>query len=1198
MTDQENGALHQRQLEDLIASIDGVVWEADPDSLQYTFVSSKVEDILGYPREQWTDEPDFWVRHLHPEDAEHILALSKGEISKGQSYQLEYRMIAADGRTIWLHDLVSFYENQGKTWLHGLMIDVTRQHEVRETLQKERRTSELILTSIADAVYVLDIEGRVVRQNPAAQRILGWEETEILGRDSHSLIHHHHADGTSYQRENCPIYRTLWDGLTRHVDTEVFFCRDGTTLAVDYTTAPLSDEEGTITGAVVTFRDITQKERYRQVAQLEKDILQEISAGSTVGSVMEALVHGIEDLVPQAIASIVLLDPDGRHICSGAAPSLPESYNKALDGLEIGPFVGSCGTAMYKDEQVIVTDIASDPRWSDYKELALQYGLRACWSTPIKSPDGKMLASFALYYREVRAPNTRDLELIARLAHLTSIMLERTRALEALRNSEEKFRELAENIEEVFWISNPAGDVLHYISPAFETMWGRSRESVYENPMLWLEAIHEEDRDHVAHTLQGQANEGFTSEYRVIRPDGSLCWISDKGTMIRDAQGQVLRVMGTARDVTRRKQAELALRESEQRFQAISSAVSDVLWDWDLRTGRLWWSPDVQKLLGCSPEDLDTPEKWGQWLHSDDRARVQYDVQQAIRDRQKFWESEYRLLRKDGETLHVEDHASLIPDSEGTPIRLVGGMSDVTERKHHQMQLRERIKKLRCLYRVLEVTSDPLQPIETVCEQIVEVLPESLLHTDISVARIELEENHYKSPGWSQPAHSLRGTIESNDQVMGIVEVGYREIRHTGFGQNELFSSEEGEMVQAVASHIGRMLENRRLSERLSQSERLKAIGELTGGVAHDFNNLLTVILGNTEAMTAALPKDHELHPLVEMTQTAAERSADLTQHLLAFARQQPLSPEPTDVASLVQDMSGLLRRTLGEHIQIDILAGNTVWKALVDPVQLESAVLNLCINARDAMPERGHLTIEVQNVHLDKGYGQGDERIPPGPYVMLAISDTGNGMPSDVAARAFDPFFTTKETGKGSGLGLSMVYGFARQSRGQAVIYSEEGQGTTVKLYLPRGFSDPENERASTETDEITGGPERILVVEDDDLVRGHVIGQLESLGYRVVSAENGTQALKILEREADLDLLFTDVIMPGGLNGGELAEKARELHPNLPVLFTSGYTDSAIVHHGQVDPGVHLLTKPYRRQALAEKLREVLAENAPPRT
>ncbi|WP_022726641.1 PAS domain-containing protein [Fodinicurvata sediminis] len=1194
MTDADNGAPDQRQLENLIASIDGAVWEAAPDSLQYSFVSPKVEDILGYPCEQWTREPDFWVRHLHPDDAEQVPEYCKEQVRKGQNHHLEYRMIAADGRTVWLHDLVSFYESRDGTRLHGLMIDVTAQHEMREHLQAERRTGESILNSIADAVLVLDARGCIQRQNPAAQTLLGWQDSDVLGQNSHDLFHHSYADGSVYPKEECPIHRTLQDGVTRRSEGETFFRKGASHVTVDFTVAPLINERDSITGAVVSFRDVTRKDRFRKTTQLEKDILQLVSAGTDLNTVMEVMLLRAESLLPGTLASIVFLDSDGQHVRPGAAPSLPDSYIQALDGVMIGPAVGSCGTAMYQGERVIVTDIENDPLWLDFRPLALANGLRACWSTPIKSANGEILASFSLYYREPRAPNTADLDLIDRLSNLTSIMIERTRAMEALRRNEERFRELAENINEVFWIRSPSGDQMHYVSPAFERIWGRSREEIYHNPYAWLEAIHEEDREQVEHALSAQQATGFNAEYRILRPDGSQRWISDQGTSIRDEDGQILKFLGTAQDITRRKEAELALRESEQRFQAISSATSDVLWDWDLRTDRLWWSPDVTMLLGCAPQDVETPELWRPWLHPDDRARVWHDLQQAISDRQEFWESEYRVLRQDGKILHMEDHACLILDAEGMPVRLVGGMSDVTERKHHQVQLRERIKELRCLYRVLEITSNPLHSIQDVCDQIVRMLPESLFHTDICIARIELEDAQYLSPGWGQPTHSIQGSIGSSDHVMGFVEVGYSEHRVTGINQDEVFFSEEREMVQAVASHIGRMLENRRLTERLSQSERLKAIGALTGGIAHDFNNLLTVILGNTETMTASLPKDHELHSLAEMTQTAAERSADLTQHLLAFARQQPLAPEPTDVANLIHDMGSLLRRTLGEHIQIDVQLSDGVWKALVDPVQLESAVLNLCINARDAMPERGNLTIEVQNVHLDQGYGDGDERIAPGPYVMLAISDTGSGMPPDVASRAFDPFFTTKETGKGSGLGLSMVYGFARQSQGQVVIYSEEGQGTTVKLYLPRGFGGPEDEKATAGTEETTGGPERILVVEDDDLVRGHVTSQLESLGYRVVSAENGAKALEVLEREVDLDLLFTDVIMPGGMNGGELAEKARQLHPKLPVLFTSGYTDSAIVHHGQVDPGIHLLTKPYRRQALAEKLREVLAESA----
>lgn len=1190
MSDADNAPLSQRQLEQLIHSIDGAVWQAEPESWHYTFISPKIEEILGYPTERWTAEPGFWQSHLHPEDKERTIEVCKAAIQEGRTHQVEYRMITADGRVVWLHDLISFYQGEGKDCLQGLLIDITEQHQVRERLQTERRTSESILSSIADAVHVLDIEGRVVRQNPAARSMLGWEEQEILGRDSHSLIHHHHADGTTYPRESCPIYRTLGDGLTRHIDSDVFFCRDGSSVAVDYTTAPLTDEKGAITGAVVTFRDITQKERFRQVAQLEKDILQRISAGSSLASVMEALVRGVEDLVPPAVASIVLLDPDGRHIRSGATPSLPKSYNEALDGLEIGPAKGSCGTAMYKDEQVIVTDIESDPLWSGYRNLARQYGLRACWSTPIKSADGRMLASFALYYREVRAPSTLDLEVIARLSHLTSIMIERTRALEDLRKSEEKFRELAENIEEVFWISNPSGDVLHYVSPAFESIWGRSCESLYEDPMLWLKAIHEEDRDYVMQALQGQANEGFTAEYRVVRPDGSLCWISDRGTVIRDEEGEVLRLMGTARDITRRKQAELALRESEQRFQAISSAVSDVLWDWDLRSNALWWNADVTRLLGCEPSELETPERWHPWVHADDRARVSHDVRQAIHDRQEFWETEYRVVRRDGQIRYVEDHACLILDPAGTPVRMVGGMSDVTERKRHQQLLRERIKELRCLYRVLEMTSDPLSSVADICQGISDTLTESLLHADISVARIDLEDREYHSLGWQPPVLTFSTIIPCDGRGVGLVEVGYKERRQANNDSDEVFFEEEREMVHAVAAHIGRMLENRRMAERLTQSERLKAIGQLTGGVAHDFNNLLTVILGNTENMLSELPEDHKLRPMVEMTQDAADRGADLTRHLLAFARQQPLSPEVTNVGTQIEQMSSLLRRTLGEHIEITTSAEDGLWNALVDPAQLESAVLNLCLNARDAMPDGGRLAIELHNVQLDQGYGEGAEAVVPGAYVMLAISDNGCGMPAEVAARAFDPFYTTKEVGQGSGLGLSMVYGFAKQSQGHAVLYSEEGWGTTVKLYLPRGYSESAAAGEQAAETEPRGGPERILVVEDDELVRGHVVGQLESLGYTVASAENGHRALEILEQDGDFDLLFTDVVMPGGMDGGDLAEKARQLCPQLPVLFTSGYTDHAIVHHGHLDPGVHLLTKPYRRQALAEKLREVL--------
>jgi PAS domain S-box-containing protein len=399
----------------------------------------------------------------------------------------------------------------------------------------------------------------------------------------------------------------------------------------------------------------------------------------------------------------------------------------------------------------------------------------------------------------------------------------------------------------------------------------------------------------------------------------------------------------------------------------------------------------------------------------------------------------------------------------------------------------------------------------------------------------------------------------------------------------------DSESLTIFAEAAGALLRKLGLEAQLRRAQRLEAVGQLTGGVAHDFNNLLTIILGNAEMLAEAL-EDDRLRVLAEMTQTAAERGSELTGRLLAFARRQPLDPAPTDVNALLAEMDGLLRRTLGGEVQIETVRGGGLWRALVDGAQLESAVLNLCINARDAMPDGGRLTIETGNVFLDQAYADSAEEVAPGQYVMVAISDTGAGMAPEIAARAFEPFFTTKPVGRGSGLGLSMVFGFAKQSRGHVKIYSEPGQGTTVRLYLPRAHQAAATVPQPQPAQRVEGGGETVLVAEDDPMVRSHVAALLRDLGYRVIAVADAAAALDTLRGGAAVDLLFTDVVMPGGINGRELAERARALRPGLPVLFTSGYTENAIVHHGRLDPGVLLLAKPYRRRELAAKIRQAL--------
>ncbi len=372
---------------------------------------------------------------------------------------------------------------------------------------------------------------------------------------------------------------------------------------------------------------------------------------------------------------------------------------------------------------------------------------------------------------------------------------------------------------------------------------------------------------------------------------------------------------------------------------------------------------------------------------------------------------------------------------------------------------------------------------------------------------------------------------------------------------------------------------------KLQQSQKLEAIGKLTGGVAHDFNNMLTVISGTMEVLMDELKGNAEALQTAALVNQAADRCAELIQHLLAFARKQPLRPRNVDINNTVLDIAKLLRPTLGEHVEIDAILEPEIATAHVDSSQLANSLVNMAINARDAMPHGGKLLLETRNVVLDEAYAQANPDVAPGPYLMLAVSDTGVGMSATLRDRAFEPFFTTKDGGKGSGLGLSMVYGFVKQSGGHIKIYSEEGHGTTIRLYLPPARV-VENVPAPPVAP-ILSGNETILVVEDDALVRDFVTAQLHSLGYKTIAAADGREALAHVQSGAAFDLLFTDVIMPGGINGRELADEVTKRRPGTRVLYTSGYTDNAIEHHGRLDEGVLLLSKPYRKSQLAKMVR-----------
>lgn len=549
---------------------------------------------------------------------------------------------------------------------------------------------------------------------------------------------------------------------------------------------------------------------------------------------------------------------------------------------------------------------------------------------------------------------------------------------------------------------------------------------------------------HGVHELEGMT--------RLRRLDGGALHVMYR-IALPDIEERAPRVVICEMDVS-------AAHRAQERFELVSRATTDVISDWDIRTGQLWWNENLRTTFGHDPAgSFVHVDGWKAQIHPEDSDRVINGLHEMFEGTGRTWKDEYRFYHADGSIARVLDQGFVLRDEGGQAVRMVGSMADVTRERETEVSLR--------------------------------------------------------------------------------------------------------------------------------QAQKLEAVGQLTGGVSHDFNNLLTIILGNAELLVESLTDRDDLRAMAEMAVDAAERGAELTGRLLAFARQQPLAPVVTDLNGAIRSMEPLLRHSLSEAVEIDVTLRDDLWPTEIDPGQFEAALLNLALNARDAMPAGGRMTIETANTWVDAETA-GQIEIAEGGFVVVTVTDTGTGMTRDVLERVLEPFFTTK--GKGSGLGLPMAYGFVRQSGGNLKIYSELGEGTSVKLYFPRSDAGEIRVPQDAAPTSVQGGCEHVLVVEDNALVREHVVAMLRSFGYRVSEAENAATALELLSAVDDIELLFTDIVMPGGMNGRDLAEAALRMRPDLRVLYTSGYTENAIVHQGRLYPGVELLSKPYRRQDLALKLRAVL--------
>jgi len=672
------------------------------------------------------------------------------------------------------------------------------------------------------------------------------------------------------------------------------------------------------------------------------------------------------------------------------------------------------------------------------------------------------------------------------------------------------------------------------------------------------------------------------------------------------APGGVGGILVTAVETTPRVAIERAFRDREAelaRVQEIGQVGGVEVFLTDGFKNRR--SPEYLKIHGLPPEAWnETHEDWVQRIHPEDREKNEGAFIRAVRGGATQYNAEYRIIRpSDGETRWIQVRSQIERDNDGKPLRLVGAHIDITERKRaelalHQLnetleqQVAERTRERDRLWNV----SDDFIGVANFDGYWISINPAATAL--LGWSREELLASPIAALWHPEDAAHTMGHRER--LVQGVrTERFQNRYRHKDGSYRWLSwsSTAEGNLIYATGRDITVEREAaealRRAEEQLRQAQKMDAIGQLTGGIAHDFNNLLTGIIGALDLMQKRVAQERfgEIERYATLAKASANRAAGLTHRLLAFARRQPLDPKPVDVNRLVGSMEELLRRSVGEHTQLAITVPDGVWATFCDPHQLESALLNLAINSRDAMPDGGLLAVETANVRVQSGDPPALREVNPGEYVRLAVVDTGTGMSAAVQARAFDPFFTTKPIGQGTGLGLSMVYGFARQSEGHVLIHSETGKGTTIELYLPRYRGAVENQTAPSDLPEApaANAGETVLVIEDEASVRALVVDVLNDLGYRALEASDGPAGLAILRASTRIDLLVTDVGLPG-MNGRQVADAAREQRPGLKVLFITGYAESVAMAHGFLAPGMEMVTKPFAVDILAKRIRDMI--------
>lgn len=1106
-------------------------WQLHIASQELTW-SDHIFTIFGIPRADFEGSFTAFFKLIHPDDRATFMVQQQAALAGDRPLNIQHRIICPDGQIKIVHERAELVNTPHGQVLSGTVQDVTKRVEAQARVSKSESLLKMAGQVARFGGWSVDL---TTQQAEWSEEVCAIHEMSASSPITVPLEASINFYASEYRdRIQTAFTACAEKGIPFNEELQLITAK-GKRIWVRSIGEAVRDHSGSIVRVQGAFQDISAQKQVEQALTLSEQRFRQL-ADALPQIVWTAKSDGTVDYASQTYYSY-------RGIADTAIDLRAQEWLQGLHPDDVAPCLDTwrkaVNTKSYFYTEYRIRRADGELRW------------HRVTAQPTHDEDGSLIKWYgsALDIHDLKTAEAAAQDLASRLSlTLESISdgfftLDREWRFTFVNSEAENLlqQSRAELVGHTMWDKFPEGvnsTAYQEYHQAMETGVSKSFEVFYPPLKAWFDVS------------AYPSAEGLTVYFRDI-------------TQQRAADAQ-LRLLETAisriNDIVLITEAE-PINEPGPKIVFVNNAFER----------RMGYRPE--EVLGRSPRILQGPKTQRDEL---DRIRTALEQYQPVR-------AELINYTKTGEAFWLELDITPIADHSGHFTHWVAIERDITDRQQAQEQLAQQAA-------LLDETQDAI----IVCD-----LNNCIYFWNRSAERLY---------GWAA-AEALGQSVQTLiDEGGDTFEQAAGTVRRQGIWNGvmghrrkdgstlmaecnwTLVRDAEG-TPQAIMAVNTDITERLNLEQKLRQSQRLEAIGQLTGGIAHDFNNLLTVILGNVELLAEQLSAHPNLQLLAETTSSAAQRGADLTHRLLAFARRQALDPNVTQVNSLLAEIDPLLRRTLTANIELELVQGGGLWLCLVDSSQLEAAILNLCLNARDAMPEGGKLTIETANTSLDQAYADQHAEVIPGQYVRIAVTDSGHGIAPEVIGQVFEPFFTTKETGRGTGLGLSMVYGFVKQSGGHIKLYSEVGQGTTAKLYLPRSFQEQESQFSQQDSMTITGGAETILVVEDDDLVRNYVESQLRTLGYEVITARNGGEALQTLYRESEIDLLFTDVMMPGGMNGRQLANAAQQLRPQLKVLYTSGYTENAIVHQGRLDPGVHLLNKPYRLKELADMVRQVLS-------